>query len=141
MVAMPEELRATLSVDEPKWKTTLPLGVPEVPTAETLAVSVYSEPAVKVPVGEADKTVAEAGDGLNREVRLAACKQVGTLILALIEGFDVKNTGCRCCARVGCNTGGVETYKDCRRTNSKFNAAAGYQRGADRRDLRYERVC
>ena len=60
-VAVPEELRFIGKVDEPRWKITSPVGVPEVPTAETLAVSVYSEPAVNEPAGVIDRTVAEAG--------------------------------------------------------------------------------
>ena len=56
-MAMPEEPRATVWVNEPIWKTTLPVGTAVLPVAETFAVRVYVEPAVREPVGETDKAV------------------------------------------------------------------------------------
>ena len=49
--------RATVSVSDPIWKTTLPVGTAVLPVAETFAFRVYVEPAVKEPVGVIDKAV------------------------------------------------------------------------------------
>ena len=56
-MAMPEEPRATVWVNEPIWKITLPVGEAVLPVGDTLAVRVYVESTDREPVGVINKAV------------------------------------------------------------------------------------